>query len=313
MIKYKDIDGDLLKVILAEDKGIVLSEKEFLNYKSFVENDDKSKYFFPEIISDRISQRYNILIGLFEPFFFKKQLVSFTKVKKFILSIVQSDILETVEIELNENIYIEMRQDGSFPEMLNTMVKFLKNKINLEIKNKNMKLYKASNLNTFGKTYNINLVIKSNFIFRIKDISFLIKRNKDGFMNKYMGLDEVIFAPSKFIEANESNKEKMLILSKKYGLGTALFGKGFKYTENEIRKVIIPALSKTKNSFLFLNRDKVFMKLVLTQHHIPEEMTIDIINRLKNNGEFVSKLKKSKMIRKIYNDRPAILLFIDML
>jgi hypothetical protein len=313
MTKYKDEDKELLKTILAEDKGIVLSEKEFLNYKNFIEDKNGRKYFTPEVISERLAKRNNILIGLLEPFFFSKQLISFTKVRKFMLSIVQSDVLETFEIELTENIYIETRQDGSFPEMLTTIVRFLKNKINFHIKNKNMKLYKSSNLNTFGKTYNINLLIKSNFAFKIRDISFLLERGRDGFMSKYMGLDEVVFAPSKFIEYNELNKAKMLKLAKKHGVGKVLFGKGFNYTENEMRKLIIPALSKTKNSFLFMNRDRVFMKLVLTQHHIPEEMTIDIINKLKTTSEFVSRLKRSKMIKRIYKDKPAVLLFIDML
>jgi hypothetical protein len=312
MIKYKDDSGELLKIMMEEDAVLILNKEEFVNYKNFIESKISRKYFSPSNISTRISEKNNIIINLLEPMFFDRRIINFTKLKKFMLSIVEKDNLTTMEVELSEDVYMETRPDGAFSELIRTFIKFFKEKQIFEVKDKSIKIWKNSSLVVLGKTMNIPVIVPFDISFKIKDIQFLF-RKRDRFMSKYMGLDEIVFAPSRFIDPNDHNKKLMLSMVKKNGLGMCLFAKGFEYTEKEVRDFMVPAVTKTRNSFLFYNKDKIFFKLILTQSKLSDDIIIDIINRLKTNKEFVEKIKSSKKIRKIYKDRAAILLFIDML
>lgn len=310
MRNYEDPSNILREMLLSSEAILSLTEDEFEKYSNFINERKRNKIFTTDMFGERLSLRTNTLYNLISPFFFKERFINYTKANKLLVRIAGKNSYEDISITFKEPLYIFNFMNMSGPHVLTAVLKYLK-----------ISYKEFAKINLLSEIYQISdecpentrdsIFVRSTFGFKIKDISFMVRTNKRSRYSKYIHFDEILSCPSRFIENNDTNKKNILSVVKRHGLGVSAFVKGMKFTEQEIKKVMIPAISKTRNTFLYsTNKETVFVKLIETQSHMSDELVMEIIGKLSNNQYFMKKLKKSKKVAKAYLNRPIITLFM---
>jgi hypothetical protein len=306
---YNDIDNELKNLILDDDQLIVLTEKEYNVYKGFIKTNNNGR-IDGNIFGERIKDKDYFLHNLFSPFFYDERFITFLKIKDFKMRIAFGDEYEETTIVLDDYIYIVDFEQNWYP-LFKSITKLLNKHYEFNLKpeiQRNKVFIKAD----FESSEEEILLIPNKFNFKVPDVS-IFKSRSFGKWKRYVSFDEKILCPAKYIENNDHNRLYILKSLKEYGLGMDAFVPGMKFNEQEVKKYIMPGFLKTKNNFMFGDKESFFLKFIETQNHLSDDTIIDIINQLSHNNSFVKKLKNSKKIANKYKDRSAIILFIHVL
>jgi hypothetical protein len=306
---YNDINNELRDLILDDNQLIVLNEEEYSLYKNFIETNKNGKVS-GDIFGERIKNKEYFLYNLFSPFFYKERFITFLKLKEFKMMIAFGEDYEETKIVLNDYVYIMNFEQNWYP-VFKSISKFLNKhyEFNLKPEIHRSKVFIKRSFETSEEEI---VLVSNNFNFKIPDIS-IFKSRHFGKWKKYVSFDEKILCPAKYIENNDYNKSYILKSLKEHGLGMDAFVPGMKFTESEVKKYILPGFLKTKNNFIFGDKESFFLKFIETQNHLNDDTVIDIINQLNHNNSFIKRLKSSKKIANRYSHRPSIILFIHVL
>lgn len=307
---YRDTDNKLRDMLLEEDYLVVITKEEFELYKSFIESDGKEIMFDPNCFGDRIRNKEHMIHSMLSPFFYDERFTIFERVKDISLKIsFDGNSYETTTISLNEHLYIS-DFDSNWNSIFSLIVKYLNNNHGFKINAKRMQ-NKASVLKDPSTSSQEEIFIPKSFVFKVEDISILTYQYH-GKWRSYMSFDDLLMCPAKFIANNEKNKKILLSIMKHNGLGMDFFVSGMVYSENEIRKYVLPNIIKSKQRLLFSEDIQFIMKLLLTQSHMSDELIFDIIEAKASDSKFITALKNNKMILNRYKNRPSVLLFITV-